>query len=160
MKERPYPRKCPNCWAQCLVPAVEDTTVELQHDGQPYTVLVPQLAVEVCTACGERAWSYESSGRIHDALRVAAGILTSDDIRAARLQAGVAPAELAALLGVHEAVYERWESGGQFQSRSHDTMLRVYFADPAGFRRDAAWPNVPAAPVAAGPAEAERMIDI
>lgn len=142
MKDKPYPRKCPNCREQTLFPLVEDTTAELLHDGLLYTVTVPKLDVQVCTSCNVRNWPYEASERVTDALRVAAGILTPAEILAARLRLGVAPEELAAQFEVPEAEYSRWESGGQLQSRANDKLLRLYFADPARFRGDVAWPNV------------------
>lgn len=149
MKVKSYPHKCPNCREQALFPTVEDTTVELQHDGQLYTVTVPNLEVSRCTACAEGTWSYDSAGRIEDALRVAAGILMPADILAARLRLGVAACDLAAQLGVVEEVYARWESGGQLQSSASDKLLRLYFANPESFRRNVAWPHAPAVTSAA-----------
>ena len=157
MKVKSYPHKCPNCREQALFPTVEDTTVELQHDGQLYTVTVPNLEVSRCTACAEGTWSYDSAGRIEDALRVAAGILMPADILAARLRLGVAACDLAAQLGVVEEVYVRWESGGQLQSRMQDITLRVYFANPDRFLRDKDWPRDP---VAVPPAEYVRFLDL
>lgn len=155
--DKPYPRKCPNCREQTLFAAVEDTTAELQHDGRPYTVTVPQLALQVCTSCNARNWPYEASERIADALRVAAGLLMPAEILAARLRLGVTPAELAAQFDVSESEYSRWESGGQLQSRDSDKLLRLYFANPDGFRRNVAWPNV----VATSPEVASgRFIDL
>ena len=144
MKVKPYSRKCPNCREQTLFVAVEDTTTELQHDGRPYTVTVPQLTLQVCTTCNVRNWPYEASERISDALRVAAGLLMPVEIVAARLRSGVTPAELAALLDVSESEYSRWESGGQLQSRDSDKLLRLYFANPDSFQHNVAWPHVPA----------------
>lgn len=145
MKAKSYPHKCPNCGEQALFPAVEDTTVELHHDGRAYTVTVPDLEVSRCTACAESTWSYDSTGRIEDALRVAAGLLMPAGILAARLRLGATPAELAALFDVSETEYSRWESGGQLPSRGSDKLLRLYFANPDGFRHNVAWPHVPAA---------------
>ncbi len=67
------------------------------------------------------------------------------DILAARLRLGVTPDEIATAFSVPEAEYSRWESGGQLQSRATDKLLRLYFANPESFRRDVAWPHVPAA---------------
>lgn len=148
MKAKSYPHKCLNCREQSLFPAVEDTTVELQHDGRPCTVTVPKLEVSRCTACGESTWSYDSAGRVEDALRVAAGILMPAEILAARLHPDhtpqATPEELATLLGVSESEYLRWESGGQLQSRAADKLLRLYFADPKRYKRDVLWPHAPA----------------
>ncbi len=157
MKVKPYPHKCPNCRAQALLPAIEDTTVERLHDGQFYTVTVHNLEVSRCTACSEGTISYDSSGRIDDALRVAAGILMPAEIVAARLRLGVTPDEIAGQLGVHEAVYARWEDGGQLQSRAFDKLLRLYFANPESFRHNVAWPHVAAS---ATLAESPRLLDL
>ena len=145
MRDKPYPRKCPNCREQTLFAAVEDTTAELQHDGWPYTVNVPQLDVQVCTSCHVRNWPYEASERMTNALRVAAGLLMPADILAARLRLGATPGDLAPLFGVSEGEYTRWESGGQLQSAASDKLLRLYFANPESFRHNVAWPHVPAA---------------
>lgn len=157
MNAKSYPHKCPNCREQALFPAVEDTVVELQHDGVPYAVTVPSLDIGRCTACAEQTFSYDSTGRIEDALRVAAGILMPHDIVAARLRLALTPEQLAGQLGVHEAVYARWESGGQLQSRAFDKLLRLYFADPDGFRHDVAWPHIPAAAL---PEKSGRFLDL
>ena len=157
MKDKPYPRKCPNCRERSLLAAVEDTTAELRHDGDPYTVTVPQLEVQVCTSCEVRNWPYEASERVTDALRVSAGILMPAEILAARLRLGATPGEIAAHLGVLEAVYSRWESGGQLQSRMQDFTLRVYFANPDRFLRARDWPREP---VALPHEESLRFLDL
>ena len=157
MKAKSYPHKCPNCRAQALFPAVEDTTVERLHDGRHFIVSVPNLDVSRCTVCAEGTWSYDSAGRIDDALRVAAGILMPADILAERLRLGVTPGDIAAQLDVTEAEYSRWESGGQFQSRATDKLLRIYFADPNHFSRFKDWPRVP---VSVPQAEPLRLVDV
>ena len=102
------------------------------------------LEAEICATCDNRTWSYDSAGRIEDALRVAAGLLMPADILAARLRLGDSPGDIASQLGVVEAVYARWESGGQLQSAATDKLLRLYFANPESFRHNVAWPHVPA----------------
>lgn len=157
MRTKTYPRKCFNCREQAVSRVSEDATLELQHDGRPLTVTSPGLEAEVCTACGNRTWSHDSIGRIEDALRVAAGILMPGEILAARLRLGITQGEVAAHLGVSEAVYSRWESGGQLQSRMEDNTLRVYFADPDRFLRDKDWPRVA---VAVSQAASPRFLDL
>ena len=156
MRTKTYPHKCHNCREQAVSQVIEDTRLELQHDGRQLTVAVPGLEAGVCTACGNRTWSYDSIGRIEDALRVAAGILMPGEILAARLRLGITQGEVAAHLGVLEAVYSRWESGGQLQSRMQDNTLRVYFANPDRFLRDKDWPRVA---VAVSQAESLRFLD-
>ena len=138
MKAKSYPHKCPNCREQALYPAVEDITVEMLHDGRLHTVTVLNLEVSRCTACSECTISYDSSERMTDALRVAAGILMPAEILAARLRLGGTPGEIASLFGVSEAEYARWEDGGQLQSRATDKLLRLYFAGPDTFRHNVA----------------------
>ena len=124
------PRKCPNCREKRVVEITERYDERVEHDGRAYDISVPDLAILKCEACGNRVLSAEADDRVNDATRIAAGLLMPAEIRSKRLSLNLSQKEMADLLNIAEAVYARWESGGQIQQRHSDLLLRSLFAVP------------------------------
>ena len=70
----------------------------------------------------------DAAGRITEACYRALGLLTPAEIRASRERLGLTQQELQEYLGLGGNSLSRWESGRVYQSRSHDTLLRAFFA--------------------------------
>ena len=118
------------CRHRGAVPTPERYEVVLEHDGRSYPVVVEDLPVDVCPACGNRVLGDAADDLLSRALRAAAGLLQPEEVRAGRERLGLTPAELADHLRVAPATLSRWESGGQIQQRGVDTLLRLYFKLP------------------------------
>ena len=104
-----------------------DYTTTIEHDGRAYEVVVPQLCLARCTACGETVLDDEANARISDTFRRQLGLLMPTQIRANRERLGLSPKQLADSIGVAEPTLVRWKTGGQIQQRSADRLLRLYF---------------------------------
>jgi putative zinc finger/helix-turn-helix YgiT family protein len=130
MKDKPFPRKCPNCRQRAVSSDVVEYTTRIEHDGRAYDVSVPRLRVLKCAQCGEVNLPRESEEQVTDALRSAAGLLPPEEIRAGRLALGLTQKALAEQLDIAEATLCRWETGAQIQQRAFDKLLRAYFDVP------------------------------
>jgi putative zinc finger/helix-turn-helix YgiT family protein len=127
---KPFPRKCQNCLAQALSPAVIDYTTEAEHDGRLYSVHLDSLEVLRCGNCGLIVLTDDANRRISEALREQAGLLSPSAIQAQRESLGLSYGQLAEFLDVDEETLMRWESGGQIQQRAMDKLLRLFFEVP------------------------------
>jgi DNA-binding transcriptional regulator YiaG len=131
ISDRPFPWKCGACGTKSKSPVViDDYQAQLSHDGIMYPIRVPGIVAIRCSGCGSQHLPDESMALLNDELRNAAGILWPDDIAAGRANVGLSVAELAELVDAHPATVERWERGGQLQSRASDRLLRAIFAVP------------------------------
>src|SRR5690348_11969866 len=68
-KERPFPWYCPRCRRK----EVRRTVVRYQcprtHEGRPLTVVIPDLEVPRCDACGELVFDYRAEEQLNEAFR-------------------------------------------------------------------------------------------
>ena len=110
---------------------VPDYKVELEHDGRSYPITVPGLRVFECGACKTIVLPDEAHRRLTKALRVAAGLLAPEEIKAKREMLRLTQKELAGFLRVAESTVSRWETGAQIQQRAMDLLLRLFFYLPA-----------------------------
>jgi putative zinc finger/helix-turn-helix YgiT family protein len=127
---KPFPWKCGTCRQRGRVPAVVDYQTELTYDGCTYRLSLPGLKVFRCELCGAIVLDDEADKKISTALRSAAGLLSSEEIRRGREKLGLSQNQLAHYLQVDEATLARWETGGQIPSRAMDRLLRIYFQVP------------------------------
>jgi putative zinc finger/helix-turn-helix YgiT family protein len=102
----------------------------MEHDGRAYAISVPQLEILECQKCKTRVLPDEAHGKLVDALRIAAGLLTPAEIRERRKQLGLTQEQLANFLRVAKETVSRWETGGQIQQRAMDLLLRAFFDVP------------------------------
>ncbi len=128
--ERPFPWQCYHCGEREVVLAKTDYAAEVRHDGRLHAFTVPDLELPVCRACGERVFTEQADAQITAALRAHLNLLTPAQIRDAIKRVGMSQKDLAACLGIAEATLSRWLGEVQIQSRSMDTLLRIFFAFP------------------------------
>jgi putative zinc finger/helix-turn-helix YgiT family protein len=145
----------------CRERAVSPTTIpsyqrDVEHDGRSYAIAVEQLRVLQCGNCGEIVLDDAANRRISDALRTAAGLMLSEEIRQRREALGLLQKQVASALQISESTLSRWETGAQIQQRCMDRFLRAFFDLEAlrGYLStpEAAWVE-PVAQVAGKPAQ-------
>jgi DNA-binding transcriptional regulator YiaG len=124
------PGKCPNCSERRVSEVTERYESHVVHDGVNYDVVVPDLRLLKCEACGNRVLPPASDDRVSDAVRAAAGLLTPSEIVERRAKLNLSRDHVAGLLSIPVEVYGRWESGDQIQQRHSDLLLRSVFAVP------------------------------
>jgi DNA-binding transcriptional regulator YiaG len=103
---------------------------EIRHDGRLHAFTVSNLEIPVCRSCGERVFTADVDRQINDALRSHLVLLTPEQMRAALTRLEMTQKDLASRLGIAEATVSRWLSESQIQSKSLDTLLRIFFAFP------------------------------
>ncbi len=129
-KAKPFPWLCPRCLKVDVVPHVTEYAIDVRHDGILHSLVIPDLAVPTCHACGERVFTSDVDERVSAALRARLGLLTPRQIQEGIQALGMRPSDLAARLGVATDTVSRWADGAQIQSRAMDNFLRVFFAVP------------------------------
>jgi putative zinc finger/helix-turn-helix YgiT family protein len=119
--------------------ATVDYKTTWNHDGRTYDVHVPELSLPKCSNCGELSFDRDANIRIENEFRSQLGLLHPEDIRTNREKLSLSQQELADLIGASVHALARWESGGQFQQRAQDKLLRLLFFTPdarAALERD------------------------
>ncbi|MBI3411560.1 MAG: hypothetical protein HY040_24795 [Planctomycetes bacterium] len=128
--DRPFPWRCRKCGKSQVQMATIRYDAEARHDGRLYAFTVPDLAIPICRACGEKVFTEKVDDQINSALRSHLRLLTPAEIRAALERIGMTQKVIADRLGIAEATLSRWLTETQIQSRAMDNLLRVYFAFP------------------------------
>ena len=123
-----YPIRCIECGRNEVFPAVIRQTVQRNHDGRIYELVIDDLPVAKCRACGEVTYALDSDDRIVATLREQLCLLTPDQIRANLDVLKLSQKEAAAALGVAAETLSRWVTGGLVQSRAMDNLMRAFFA--------------------------------
>jgi DNA-binding transcriptional regulator YiaG len=104
--------------------------LEIEHDGRKYDVAIPALSVPKCTNCEAISIDDEADRQIDAAFRRVARLLSPEEIRRGRTDAGYNQQVFADCLGVAVSTVSRWENGVQIQQRFHDGVIRAFFALP------------------------------
>jgi len=130
MAERVFAKKCGKCRERAVVLTPVPYTVQIDHDGRKYTIVLPALVVPRCGNCGTIALDEEANRQISAAFRQQAGLLSPDQLRRHRIALGLTQQALADLLGVAVSTLSRWENGWQIQQRAFDRFLRAFYALP------------------------------
>jgi putative zinc finger/helix-turn-helix YgiT family protein len=128
---RSYPWKCRNCGNRAVEPAVVDYSAEVEHDGRPYSLEIPNLSILECQVCHSRILTDEAHEKVTEALRAKAGLLTPKEIREQRKLLRLNQEQFAKYLRVAKETVSRWETGGQIQQRAMDLLIRLFFGVPA-----------------------------
>lgn len=103
---------------------------EYGEDGEAVEVRTQDVPVEDCDVCGE-SFSGPKAARIrHEAIGRAVGLLPPQDIRALRERLGQSPDQFAKLIGVATDRLSQWESGGSWQDRTADRLMRLLALRP------------------------------
>ncbi|MGD1278699.1 MAG: type II TA system antitoxin MqsA family protein [Tepidisphaeraceae bacterium] len=125
--EKRYPIRCAECGKNEVRPATVRHVMQKNHDGRMYDLVIEDLPVTKCDACGEIYFTNESDDRISASLRERLGVLSPEQIRANLESLGMNQKQLAECLGVAAETLSRWLNGSMIQSRSLDNLLRAYF---------------------------------
>ncbi len=128
--ERAFPWRCRHCGKEEVRLAKTNYAAEVRHDGRLHKFTIPDLELPVCQACGERVFTEKVDAQVNDALRTHINLLTPAQIREAIKRVGMSQKDVTKCLGIAEATLSRWLSEVQIQSRSMDTLLRIFFGFP------------------------------
>jgi putative zinc finger/helix-turn-helix YgiT family protein len=100
---------------------------------------VPETEMCECASCGKRFFTPDQVKAVKLAVkrqaRVAAGLLTPEEIVAIRKRLGLSQIELERLFGLGSRVVTRWETGRVVQSKAADVALRLLALDPENLKR-------------------------
>jgi putative zinc finger/helix-turn-helix YgiT family protein len=109
--------------------------METRRENHKYTecglsnVLILDLEVRYCAACGERQYVFPRLAQLHKLLAVVtaqqAASLTGEQIRFLRKHMGWSRSEFADLIGVEGETVSRWEHGRAPMSASAERLLRL-----------------------------------
>lgn len=117
---------CPACGVGHLQDIKGEFKTQIEGpDGQPLSLVVPNISWRHCPSCGEDLLDEKASEKITQAHRAALKLLTAEEIRSLRQRLGKTQAQMSELLGIGEKTYCRWESGTHFQSEAFDRFLRL-----------------------------------
>ena len=125
--KKPFPWCCSKCREQTVYGAIVDYVTQMPHDGREYTVKMDGLKTPKCTNCGQIMLDIEAMRMITRAFMRQINLLEPEQIHESRVHAKLTQQELAAALGVSDAMVARLERGGQIQTRSLDNLLRLFF---------------------------------
>lgn len=124
---RIFSPKCSQCRQRSMVLESIPYTTQIEHDGRKYQVSILDFLVPRCSNCSEVSIDREAEQGIDREFRREAKLLAPEQIRNNREALGLTQRQLAASLKIAEATLSRWETGGQVQQRSLDTLLRLFF---------------------------------
>lgn len=122
--------ECPQCGKVEVESAIFDFDAEVRHDGKLHAFTVPGLRAWQCRTCGERIFTNDVDRQVNEALRSHLGLLSPREIRVGIDRVGMSQKEVAECLNIAEATLSRWLNEVQIQSKSLDTLLRIFFAFP------------------------------
>jgi len=128
---KPYPRRCAGCGKSLVRPARVAHHARIKHDGKLHEFRIAALPVDRCTGCKEVFFTNASSDAKLVSLRNHLGLLQIDEIRKRLAQNKMSQRDFAGHLRVAEETVSRWLNGMSIQSRSLDTLMRLYFSMPA-----------------------------
>lgn len=125
-RDKPYPRRCPECWEPVLRPAVIAYDAEVRHDGCLHKLHIADLQVDRCDACRQVVFTNRTDEQISQALREQLGLLSPEEIRNRLAELGLLPEHFGARIGVPVETVANWLCGAQVQSRAMDNLMRVF----------------------------------
>jgi putative zinc finger/helix-turn-helix YgiT family protein len=100
---------------------------------------IPEAEMCECASCGKRFFTPDQVKAVMLAVkrqaRVAAGLLTPEEMVAIRQKLGLSQSELERLFGLGSKVVTRWETGRVVQSKMADVALRLLALDPENLKR-------------------------
>ena len=127
---KPYPWTCGNCREKAVYEGVTDYELDLDYDDRKYHIKIAGLRTPRCRKCDTVCIDSDANEQITLEFLRLAGLMTPEQIRTNREALGVTPERFAAALGIDGATVSRWENGMQFQNRSMDNLLRLFFGVP------------------------------
>ncbi len=127
LREKPFPRRCPECGKAEVRPATIAYDAEIKHDGRLHAFHIAELRVNRCAACGEVLFGNETDEQINVALRTHLGLLSPAGMRDALRSLGLKQKQFAERIGVAAETVSRWMAGTHIQSRAMDNLMRLFF---------------------------------
>lgn len=124
---KPYPRRCAACGQISVLPANIAYDAEVKHDGKLHQFHIADLKIDQCTHCGEQYFNSETDEQISAGLRLQVGLLQPQEIREQLARLDLTQKDFAEHLRVAQESVSRWMTGAAIQSRSLDTLMRLYF---------------------------------
>jgi putative zinc finger/helix-turn-helix YgiT family protein len=115
--------RCTLCGAEAATRTVKSQQFAYR-DGASNVLLVAEIPVVSCTACGETYTDVGAEEAQHEAVCRHLGRLTPAEIKELRERNGFSQAKLAEITGIGIASIKRWESGSLIQNASLDARLR------------------------------------
>lgn len=114
---------------------------EFVDSADPITETIKGIAVTVegihhlkCESCGEICLPSEATEALSYAFfaekRRVEGLLSPEEIKAARKEHGLSQAEFEAVLGVSSPTVSRWETGKSVQTKTADNLIREFIDYP------------------------------
>ena len=126
----PFPWRCQECGEKAVELSCSDYQAEVRHDGRLHSFLVPNLDTPTCQSCNTRVFTESVDEQINCALREHLQLLSPEQMREAIKRVQLTQKDVSQQLGIAEATLSRWLSKTQIQSRSMDTLLRVFLGFP------------------------------
>jgi len=124
---RPYPRRCAECDEVAVQPRTIAYDAAVKHDGRLHQFHIADLKIDQCTHCGEQYFNSETDEQISAGLRLHVGLLQPQEIRKQLENLDLTQKDFAEHLRVAQESVSRWITGAAIQSRSLDTLMRLYF---------------------------------
>lgn len=123
-------KECPLCGQAALVSMSGEYRFEPPHNIPGDSIVVRDAQWLHCDLCGEDILSSELEAAIDQERRRRLGLLTPQEIRGIRENAGLSVADMSHLLGVEEQAYTRLETGRSLPTSSSDVRLRQIGKSP------------------------------
>jgi hypothetical protein len=118
--------RCPECGNNQVFPCRRDEEFEFDFNGAQYRAVARSVPVEACKSCGLEASGPAAAIIRHAAMCSAAGLLSPDEYRAIRTDAGLCVNELSAATGFCETEIDRVERGRMIPDLTyHKTMVAI-----------------------------------
>lgn len=134
---------CPFCEQGELRPHSHSTEVTVEDK----TLRVEGLESHYCEHCSETvifpAQARANQKRIADAKRKVQGLLSGDEIRAAREHLGLTQEAAAQIFGGGRNAFSKYERGDVIQSVAMDRVIRLAMGSVDSLRRLCDWADVP-----------------
>jgi putative zinc finger/helix-turn-helix YgiT family protein len=127
---KPYPHRCAACGKIAVEPRTISYDAKVKHDGKVHEFHISELSIEECSECGEQYFNTPADEQISAGLRSHLGLLQPEEIRRHLSVLELTQYQFAAHLRVAPESVSRWLTGSAIQSRSLDTLMRVYFRFP------------------------------
>jgi putative zinc finger/helix-turn-helix YgiT family protein len=124
--------KCADCGGEYLL---TNKLGEFEVRGETFEVGIYERYV--CQNCGEELFPASVASKLqrtaNDLYRQKHKMMTGQEIQVLRAEHNIAQEELEDILGVGKKTVARWENGKCIQSKTADTLLRVFQKFPAAF---------------------------